>query len=69
MALQVLTGRMKMLKNQFMVMAAPPGKDAKRKKKNLPPRVLYLENLFFRIEGEIKEFSKQAKATYERNQC
>ena len=29
MALQVLTGRMKMLKNQFMVMAAPPGKDAK----------------------------------------
>lgn len=42
---------------------------AKRKKKNLPPRVLYLENLFFRIEGEIKEFSKQAKATYERNQC
>ena len=33
----------------------------KKKKKNLPPIILYLEKLLFRIEVEI-EFSKQTKS-------
>lgn len=31
------------------------------KEKNFQPRILYLAKLSFRVEGEIKEFSRRAK--------
>ena len=33
-----------------------------KRKKKLPPRILYLVRLSFRIEGEINEFLRQAKS-------